>query len=486
MRTEAPRILLVDDDPELCRVWARILQREGFFPVLAHDGQTALQRIRSDLPEVVVTDVNMPGMNGLEVLRQVKTLNPDLPVVIVTGGARIPQAVEAMRALAHDYLAKPFADHELTQAVRRAATEYQLKRKLKQLAQQIDVNGKLTEIMGPSDAVRQLIVAVNLVAKSNFNVVIIGETGSGKEVVARAIHQSSLRAQGPFVPVDCGAIPETLVEGELFGYEKGAFTGAVSAKCGKFELAEGGTLFLDEVLNLPLASQAKLLRALQEKMICRLGGTKPAPTDVRVLVAANQSLETAAGSGKFRVDLFFRLNEFLVQIPPLRDRKDDIIFLAKRFLDLTNRELNKSVKDISEAAVNVLLNHAWPGNVRQLRSTIRRAVLLATDVLTERHLDIFPASNGVSQTLVACAGLPTEASDLLPLRNIVARNITVVERAALVDVLGRVKGNKAHAARLLQIDYKTMRSKIIKYGITIDKNNHHEDQTQTEPRQTPR
>ncbi|MEI6390810.1 MAG: sigma-54 dependent transcriptional regulator [Verrucomicrobiota bacterium] len=485
MKPETPRILLVDDEPEVCRVMARILEKEGFATEVAHDGKTALQKIRTDCPEVLITDVNMPDMDGWEVLRQAKALNPDLPVVIVTGSAGISQAVAAMRASANDYLAKPFKDHELIRAVQRAVTEHQLKRKLKQLAQRIDVNENLTDIMGPSDAVRQLIVEVNLVANSNFNVIIIGETGSGKEVIAHAIHQASQRSHGPFVPVDCGAIPETLVEGELFGYDKGAFTGAVTNKRGKFETAAGGTLFLDEVLNLPLASQAKLLRALQERVICRLGGTTLVPTDVRVVVAANQSLETATGSGKFRVDLFFRLNEFLIRIPALRNRKEDIIYLAKRFLDLTNRELNKSITGISQAAVRLLLNYAWPGNVRQLRSTIRRAVLLASDVVTEQHLDILSANDKVSPPLADAPSLPAQNKDLPALRTIVERSITFVERAALVDVLGRVQGNKAHAARLLQIDYKTMQSKIKKYGINIDKNNHHENQTRTRHGQTP-
>jgi len=471
MKPEAPRILLVDDEPEVCRVMAQILEKEGFATVLAHDGKTALQKIRIDCPEVLITDVNMPDMDGWEVLRQAKALNPDLPVVIVTGSAGISQAVAAMRASANDYLAKPFKDHELIRAVQRAVTEHQLKRKLKQLAQRIDVNENLTDVMGPSDAVRQLIVEVNLVANSNFNVIIIGETGSGKEVIAHAIHQASQRSHGPFVPVDCGAIPETLVEGELFGYDKGAFTGAVTNKRGKFETAAGGTLFLDEVLNLPLASQAKLLRALQERVICRLGGTTLVPTDVRVVVAANQSLETATGSGKFRVDLFFRLNEFLIRIPALRNRKEDIIYLAKRFLDLTNRELNKSVAGISHGAVHLLLNYAWPGNVRQLRSTIRRAVLLASDVVTEQHLDILPMNDRATPPLAEAPSLPAQDKDLPALRTIVERSITLVERATLIDVLGRVQGNKAHAARLLQVDYKTMQSKIKKYGINIDKNN---------------
>ena len=247
--------------------------------------------------------------------------------------------------------------------------------------------------MGPSEAIGRLIGDLNRVAKSNFNVVIIGETGSGKEVVAQAIHGSGPRAKGPFVPVDAGAIPETLFEAELFGHEKGAFTGAIGRKAGRFEQANGGTLFLDEILNMPLTAQAKVLRALQEKSFCRVGGAQPIQIDVRVLAAGNQDLEAAVAAGRLRADLFYRLNEFTLRIPPLRQRKEDLLYLAKRFLDLTNQELKKTVHGFSEPAIRALLNHPWPGNVRQLRSTIRRAVLLAGEVVAEEHLDILQENN---------------------------------------------------------------------------------------------
>jgi two-component system nitrogen regulation response regulator GlnG len=469
------RILFVDDEQDFCAVTAQILQTEGFVPLLAYDGKTALQQLRHQSPEVAVVDMTLPDLNGLELLRQMKALDEDLPVVIMTGQAAIAGAVEAMRATANDYLSKPFHDHELIRAIHRAVAERQFRLKLKHLAHQINLHEKLTEIMGPSNAIGQLIREVGVVAKSNFNVILIGETGSGKEVVAQAIHQVSPRAAGPFVPVDCGAIPETLLEGELFGYEKGAFTGAAGTKRGKFELAEGGTLFLDEILNLPLGSQAKLLRALQERTICRLGGTTPVRIDVRVLVAADKNLEGAAGAGTFRVDLFFRLNEFLLRIPPLRERREDIIYLSKRFLDLTNLELHKFVKGFSEGAVNTLLTHAWPGNVRQLRSTIRRAVLLAEEVITEKHLDIVPANLAGSLNTAGSlffefsTGAPPMAKDLLPLREIVAKCTAVAERVAVVEALRGAEGNKAQASRLLHIDYKTLRSKIKRLEIPVNK-----------------
>ncbi|RLB04397.1 MAG: sigma-54-dependent Fis family transcriptional regulator, partial [Deltaproteobacteria bacterium] len=251
----------------------------------------------------------------------------------------------------------------------------------------------LRELMGPSDAVNRLISEVSRVAKSDFTVVIFGETGTGKELVARAIHHASTRSMGPFVPVDCGAIPETLLESELFGHEKGAFTGAEHQKPGKFEAAKGGTLFLDEISNMPLGSQAKLLRVLQEKTLYRVGGTKPVNVDVRLLVASNKDLEAEVTSGSFRRDLLYRLNEFTIRIPPLRERKDDILYLANRFLDITNMELKKSVRGFSESALEALLTYHWPGNVRQLRSTIRRAVLLADEVITEEHLNLKGATS---------------------------------------------------------------------------------------------
>lgn len=253
---------MVDDESAVCELVSSVLEKERFTPLVAADGRTAMDKLRRECPDTVILDMRLPDATGLELLGRMKVQDEDLPVVVITGYADIPGAVEAIRAGAHDYLAKPFSKEELVRVVRRALSERQLKLKLKHLARQLDAHRELTEIMGPSEAIGRLVTEVNRVAKSNFSVVIIGETGSGKEVVARAIHQASPRANGPFVPVDCGAIPESLLEGELFGYERGAFTGAVGSKRGKFEVAQGGTLFLDEILNLPVGSQAKLLRAL--------------------------------------------------------------------------------------------------------------------------------------------------------------------------------------------------------------------------------
>jgi two-component system nitrogen regulation response regulator GlnG len=316
-------------------------------------------------------------------------------------------------------------------------------------------------MLGPSEAASKLIEDVGRVAKSNFNVIILGETGSGKEVIAAAIHQASPRSERSFSPVDCGAIPETLIESELFGHERGAFTGASQQKAGRFEAACRGTLFLDEISNMPLPSQAKLLRVLQEKVVYRVGSTRPLPVDVRLLVASNENLQSLAEAGSFRRDLYFRLNEFTVRIPPLRQRKDDIPYLAMHFLDITNAELCKLVKGFSTSAMAALVAYDWPGNVRQLRSVIRRAVLLAEDSVTEQHLELEAQSAHETDT-GRDAGQPGED---LTLRAIVRNTTMRVERDAITRTLERVGGNKAKAARLLSIDYKTIHSKVKEYGI---------------------
>jgi DNA-binding NtrC family response regulator len=457
------KILIVDDEADICLALAKLVEREGWQPVSAHDGRTALQAIRSVWPDVVVLDWRLPDLDGIEVMRQAKALDPDLPVILITAYAEIRGAVQAMRTGALDYLTKPFDHSEVIRVVRQALAERELKLKLKNLPAHLPQPGSVREILGPSGSVSQLIADINRVAQSNFSVVILGETGSGKELVARAIHQASSRARGPFVPVDCGAIPETLIESELFGHERGAFTGAHAQEPGKLEAAHGGTVFLDEISNMPLGSQAKLLRALQERVIFRIGATKPIGMDARVLAASNCDLHGLTESSGFRRDLYFRLNEFTIRVPPLRERREDLLFLAKRFLDITNLELKKIVRGLSEPAVEALLAYDWPGNVRQLRSTMRRAVLLADDLITAEHLDIMPA---VFRGAPAPSDAPQPALAGLPLRELVRRSTMKVERDVIAQTLRCTGGNKARAARMLQIDYKTMHSKVKEYGIS--------------------
>lgn len=464
--SDAP-ILIVDDDKDIREILSHVIREDGHKAVVAKDGDTALKLINAKMPDMMLLDLKMPGMDGMEVLRRAMDMDEDLPVVMITAYADIQGAVEAMRAGAHDYLAKPFDNHEVSRVVLRGLAERNLKRKLRNLSGQNEGKGFLKEMMGPSDAIGRLISDVNCVARSNFSVVILGETGSGKELVAQAIHKVSPRSESPFVAVDCGAIPETLLESELFGHEKGAFTGAGYQKPGKFELAKGGTLFLDEISNMPLGSQVKLLRVLQEKKVYRVGGSKPIRINVRLLVASNRDLLDLTESGSFRSDLFFRLNEFTITVPPLRERKEDIPYLAKRFLDITNEELNKNVKGFSESAFKAILGYEWPGNVRQLRSSIRRAVLLSNDKIAKKDLDLKTApANGNGLALnPKVSGLSLKGPSL---KEIVRRCTKDVEREVLSQVLKSTGGNKAKAARMLQIDYKTIHTKVKQLAIKIN------------------
>jgi len=470
MKTVQGRILIVDDDFEMVQLLGHLVSREGLTPLQAKNGIEALQLVRAGDPDVLLADLRMPGMDGMELMRKAKELDPELPVILITGFAEVPGAVAALRAGAHDYLAKPFEHEQVLRVVLRALNERRLKLELKHLADHVHHVLSPRETFGPSATIGKVIAAIEQVAKSNFSVLIIGETGSGKEMVARAIHQASGRARQPFVPVDCGAVPEALFESELFGYERGAFTGASQMTVGKIEATHMGTLFLDEISNMPLASQAKLLRVLQEKTLYRLGGTKPIYVDTRMLTASGPDLEALCERGMFRPDLYFRLNEYMIAIPPLRERREDIPYLAKRFMDIANVELSKSIRGFSPSAIEAMLAYRWPGNVRQLRSVVRRAVLMAEDVVAEEHLGLGPKDGEllVEDALAEhTSALGRGVSDL-SLREIVRSNTVHVERTAIVHALRRTGGNKAKAARLLQVDYKTLHTKVKEYGIQIE------------------
>ncbi len=457
-----PGVLIVDDDQDLREILAHVVRKEGFTALTAADGGSALEMLRLQGAEVMLADVHLPDRDGLELLQKARELDPDLPVIMITAYAGVNQAVAAMRAGAHDYLAKPFQHREVIRLLHRALGERQRRRGIGARSAG-DNCCCLRESMGPSAAVGRLITEVDRVAHSDFSVVILGETGSGKELVAAAIHRYSPRADGPFVAVDCGAIPEALLESELFGYEKGAFTSADARKVGKLEVARGGTLFLDEISNLPPGSQAKLLRVLQEKTIQRLGGNLPLKVDIRLLAATNQDLEeVVVAAGGFRRDLYYRLNEFSIHLPPLRDRQEDIPYLAGRFLDQTNAELHKEVKSFSEGALEVLSSYLWPGNVRELRSVIRRAVLLARDLITPGHLNIQGAG---APTPPLPPRTPEASWRESSLKEIVRLNVERVEKEVLTQALQQTHGNKAKAARMLCIDYKTMHLKVKQHGI---------------------
>lgn len=461
MKGAGEHVLVVDDEQAVRQLLCRLVRQEGYEPLEAADGETALALIRRQPPDLVLLDIKLPGIDGMEVLRQAKKLDRDLPVVMVTSNGQVRDAVAALRAGAHDYLVKPFEHADVIRSLHSARTARGLRRTIQRLSVRSPEAAWLRERMGPSDAISRVCADVVRVAASDFTVLIIGETGTGKELVAQAVHQFSPRSALPFVPVDCGAVPETLFESELFGHRRGAFTGADRNKPGKFELAGAGTLFLDEIGNMPLTCQAKLLRAVQERAAYPVGGTVPIAIEARLLAASNTDLDAAVAKGRFREDLYFRLNEFVIAIPPLRERPADIIYLIRRFIDETNRELGKSVEGVSERAMEQLLASRWPGNVRQLRTVIRRAVLLAERLIEEQHLSLKMAPASV-------AGEPMDAPLALEresLKELVRRTTASVEKTALLEALRKTGGNKAEAARLLRIDYKTVLTKAKEYGL---------------------
>lgn len=461
------KILIVDDEKDFCDILFRVLKREGFTSLVAHDAEMALDMIRLGLPDVVLLDVKMPGMDGMEALRKAKQMSPELPIIMVTAYSGVHGAVEAMKDGAFDYLSKPLDNRVLIEKIKRAlATRSFSSKKKAPVLKKKDISlVQLADMMGPSKEVERIISDLRLVSGSDFSVVIQGETGTGKELVAQAIHQASQRSDSAMIPVDCGAIPETLFESELFGYEKGAFTGAVSSRVGKFEMAQGGTLFLDEIGNLPLSCQTKLLRAIQEKSFFRVGGREPVEVDVRLIVATNKDLNLEVAAGLFSRDLFYRLSEFTICIPPIRERRVDIMHMAGRFIHATNVELNKNVLGFSTECLSSISSYAWPGNVRQLRAAIRRAVLQADEYITPEHLLLHDTETSKKEP----ATNPPEKIEWegLSLREIVHKSIAEVESKIILKALRKTGGNKAKAARLLQIDYKTMHSKIKQYSIRL-------------------
>ncbi len=454
------KVLVVDDEAEIRSLLGAVLQNKGFQVVTAEDGAAALQQVQRERPAVILMDLSMPRMSGMDALPEIKRLDAEVPVIICTAHADLATAVRAMKLGAYDYLTKPFDVELLGLAVQRAMERQQLRSRIEELKRQ-GQGTSLAERMGGSSAIAQVIQQVSQVAESNFTVLVQGETGTGKELVARAIHQQSRRGQAAFVAVDCGAIPETLVESELFGHERGAFTGAQSRREGHFQIAKGGTLFLDEIGNVPIATQAKLLRALEQREVLPLGSTRAMPVDARIIAATNTELDEAVKGGRFRADLFYRLGEFTITLPPLRSRREDITHLAQRFLDEVSMELKRPVRRISDEAMDMLYRHDWPGNVRELKNVIRKAALLATDVVTADHIPALSAS-GFGPTRPAAEA---SAGDL-SLREVAETAAGQAERDVIRQALESTKGNKSQAARLLRTDYTTLHAKMKRYGIS--------------------
>ena len=454
------KILVVDDEAEIRSLLAAVLQNKGYEVVTAENGAVALEAVPRDRPAVILMDLSMPRMNGMDALPEIKRLDAEVPVIICTAHADLATAVRAMKLGAYDYLTKPFDVELLILTLERAVERHRLHSRIEELKRQ-GQGSSLAERMGGSPAIAQVIQQVTQVAESNFTVLVQGETGTGKELVARAIHQQSPRRPAPFVALDCGAIPETLVESELFGHERGAFTGAQARREGHFQLAKGGTLFLDEIGNVPLATQAKLLRALEQREVNPLGATRAVAVDARIIAATNSELEESVKAGRFRADLYYRLSEFTIALPPLRSRREDIMHLSQRFLDEVSMELRRPVRRIADEAMQVLLHHDWPGNVRELRNVVRKAALLATDVVTPEHVPALSASAPAPSRAAA-----EPMGENLSLREVAELAAGQAEREVIRHALESTKGNKSQAARLLRTDYTTLHSKMRRYGIS--------------------
>jgi DNA-binding NtrC family response regulator len=455
------KILVVDDEPDIRGLLGECLVVAGFETVEAGDGIEAVAAVQAERPSVILLDVTMPKQGGMETLPELKRIAPDVPVIMCTAHMDVPTAVRAMQLGAYDYLTKPFDPELLVLTVKRAYERQDLLARIDLLKSQGE-GMSLADRMGSSPAIVSVIQQVAKVARSSFTVLIQGETGTGKEVVARAIHNQSPRRGRPFVAVDCGAIPETLVESELFGYEKGAFTGAIRRKEGRLQAAGDGTVFLDEIGNLPLPMQAKLLRVLEERQVTLLGATRPVPMDARIIAASNVNVEDEVQAGRFRADLFYRLNEFGISLPALRDRREDIAQLARRFLEEVSMELRRPMHGITDETIELLGRHDWPGNVRELKNVIRKAALLATDEVTPEFLPALGARRDPARPPAA----PPAAGGELSLREVADLALADAERRAIREAMDAAKGNKSQAARLLRTDYSTLHAKMKRYGIS--------------------
>ena len=443
------QVLIVDDEPLMCKSLSEVVKRSGHDVITAENGYEALEYIQQRQVSLIITDMNMPRMNGIEVLRQAKTIVPNISVVIITGYATVDNAVEAMKYGALDYITKPFSPSRINSIIDKATSDID-EIKERNYLPQISPNKIVTSDPNMID----ILDKIPIIAQSDSNILIQGESGTGKELIARAIHLHSDRKNGPYVAVNCAAIPEGVLESELFGHEKGAFTGAISRRIGKIELAHGGTLLLDEVSEMPKPFQAKLLRAIQEREITRVGGNNQVNVDIRIIATTNRNILDEVDNGSFRDDLFYRLCVMPIFLPPLRERKDDIPYLAKYFAQKTAMRMGKKAPDISSEILEILCNYSWLGNIRELENTIERAVVLC--------------SNGSMDRTHILLNSRKKSSKYVSLK--VGTSIGEAEKELILKTLEEVKGNKQKAADILGITTKTIRNKLRQYGYDHEDN----------------
>jgi len=445
MERDVGGVLIVDDEFSVRDSLLNWFRKDGYRTGVAQDAKEALARLEEASWDVVLLDIKMPGMDGLELQRRIHDVEPDLPVIMITAFASVESAVQALKEGAFDYVTKPIDPDDLSHLVRRAVERRRLQRENVQLRRSVEHLATPTTIIGASPQMSKVLELVMSVAETDTTVLIRGESGTGKELIAQTIHANSRRRYFPIVPVNCGAVPESLLESELFGHEKGAFTGAQYRRKGKLEMADGGTLFLDEVGTISPQMQVNLLRVIETKEFTRLGGTKPVKVDFRVLCATNQDLEQLTKEGKFREDLYFRINVVSISLPPLRDRREDIPLLAQHLLAKYAQEMNRPFTGFESAAMDLLVRYNWPGNVRELANAVERALVVGK--------------------------APTIHADDLPVRvnensgHSVGDSLADVEKAQIQLILERTHGNVTRAAEILKIDRVTLYNKIKKFGL---------------------
>lgn len=439
-------ILIIEDDKNTREGLSRVLTKEGYQVILSDDGNDALKKVRRENLDLILTDLKLPGADGLKILKDAKKLRPELAVILITAYGTIESAVEAMQAGAEDYLTKPINVGHLRHLVRKALERQVLFRENIYLRQELKKRYRLENIIGQAPKMQSIFETIIQIAPTKSTVLLEGESGTGKELLASAVHYNSSRAHKPFIKVSCASLSEGILESELFGHEKGAFTGAISQRKGRFELADGGTLFLDEVSGIPRLTQLKLLRVLQERELERVGGSKTIKLDVRLIAATNDNLKEAVEKGRFREDLYYRLNVVNIVIPPLRERREDIPLLVDHFLAKYSQENNKEIQGISRPVLNTLWNYNWPGNIRELENAIERAVALCRGKVID------------FKDLPSSLNLEEQHKSTIPIE--VGMNLKEVEREVIRCTLSQVRGKRVQAAKLLGIGITTLYRKL--------------------------
>lgn len=456
MKGKRIKILIIDDDPEIIWILTEALQEEGYNILTANGGREGLQIVKRENPELVLLDIKMPDMNGLEVLSRIKTQSKNTSVIILSAHGEAKMVVKAMQAGATDFVIKPFDKDELIITINKVLEHRKLETEVESLKQKLKNTTEYESFIGDSSLILNVKKMVEQVADTELTVLVRGESGTGKELVTRAIHSLSNRRDKPFVKVNCATLPENLLESELFGYERGAFTGAQRPKPGRFEFAHEGTIFLDEIGEMPPSLQAKLLQVLEEKEFTRLGGKNPVKVDVRIIAATNRDLDEGIKTGTFREDLFYRLNEVVVFLPPLREHKEDIPLLVEFFMEKYSNLYSKEYKQLSNETLSLFMNHDWPGNIRELENLIKKVIVLGSEEIVTDH---------IPHDVVSGKIVYRPNDKIIPLKEISKQAVIKAESAHIKKALNKTNWNRLQAAKILDVSYRSLLSKIKEYEI---------------------